>query len=270
MYGLRYPTGLFLFLISALLIMALSDIGGAHGFQLTSSGKLSPGSGASDGLPSLGNFSAGYDYKSFKLNGGVNFNDVKLYYNLPLKVGVANTVVPYAFAYLTDLSDEKSRDFGLASNALSFGGSWLIRLAKGYYAGARGEYDATKYGSNWYSGGQVTGEMIWFVARNNPAGLKVTYCCQSAGDQANFSKNPSGFELAAWYGHQLIPRRARLMLIASGYELDTGGSSDHQRGGALEGSLAILGRLVFLRGRLGYDSILLNNYSVGAGVNLSF
>ncbi len=270
MFGFRYRSGVFLLVASSVLILTLVDIGGAQGFPLTSLEKPSLGSGSSGGAPSLGNFSAGYNYNSYKAWGGINFNDLRLRYRLPLRVGAGNTLTPYALAYLTNLSDQQSSDFGLVSNALSFGGWWLSRLGNGYYVGARGEYDATKFGQNWYSGGLVAGELAWFVSSHNLTSLRVTYSSHSAGDQDIFSKNPSGYELAAAYGHQFIPGRARLTLIASGYEVDPGGSSDRQRGGALEAGLEVLGRLVFLRGRLGYDSIILNNYSAGAGVNISF
>jgi hypothetical protein len=253
-----------------LLIPTLADMAEAQSFPFVSLGSFGAVRGHSSLAPSLGNFSAGYIYNSYAVQDGVSFSEVRLRYALPLNTGDGDLVTAFAFAHLTDLSNERSLAFGLASNALRFGGSWLTRVGTGQWVGARGEYDATQRGQDWYSGGQIAGELIWFVSSNNLASLRVTYYSHSAGgDQPVFPKNPSGFELSTWYGHDIIPGRARLMLIVSGYELDIGGLY-RQRGGALEASLSVLGGLLFLKGRLGHDSILLNNYSAGMGLALAF
>jgi hypothetical protein len=225
--------------------------------------------GGSDSV-SLGVLSAGYQYYRYTAGDGINVSELRLRYALPLIIGNGGTAVTgFAMAHITDLSDSQSTASGLAQDALRFGTSWRSRVCGRTFLGARGEYDATKRGGTWYSGGQVAGEMFTFVCNRNVASLKVTYYGESAGNQLIFPKNASGYELSGWYGHEIIPAGARLLLILSGYDFDTG-LPDRQRGWMLEGGLSGPSGWLSLKGGIGHDSILLNTYSVGASINVPF
>jgi hypothetical protein len=229
-------------------------------------GNLGAGCGDSGLVPSLGIFSAGYNYNSY-FHGGVSFDELRLMYSLPLVIGKGDIVDAFAFAYITDLKSSP-QTFGLADAALRFGGSWGKRLRHGLYVLASGEYDASRREGTWYSGGSAAIEMTQFVGYD-AASLRVTYYSEAVGDQLIFTKNPSGYEVAAWYAHTISAVGVSLMLISSGYDLDTGESA-HQRGWALEASLSDPSGLFLLNGSIGYDSVVLSNYTVGGAINLPF
>ena len=247
------------------LLIPPTFIGGAASPQsYFSLGNLGAGCGDS-GLPYLGNFSAGYNYNSC-FQGGVSFNELRLIYALPLLTEDGDLVRPFIIAYITDLKNSP-RAFGLADALLRFGGSWSTRLGQGWWVGARGEYDATRRRGTWHSGGRAALEMFQFVGRDI-ATLRVTYQAESAGDQLIFLKNPTGYEVAVWYSHDLFYGGPRLMLKASGYDFDTGSSK--QRGWNMGASLSMSGGLFTLKGTAGHDSVMLDNYSVGAFCTLAF
>lgn len=224
------------------------------------------GSGISGFSRFLGNFSAGYNYHSLSFRDGVRFDELRLRYSVPLRIG--NGVVNgFAIAHITDLKD-RTLTLGLADAALRFGGNWLTKMGGRAYFGLRGEYDATRRGNQWYSGGQAAVEMFQFIDRDI-ASLRVTYYAESAGDQLYLTNKPSkGWEVVAWYSHAVNAVGARLMLIVDGYELDNG-LPDYQRGWNLKASVSDRTGLFFLSGGLGYDSFVLSNYTVGASINLS-
>jgi hypothetical protein len=228
-----------------------------------------PISGCNDPYASLGLFSAGYNYHSFNVEDGIRFNELRLRYALPLRISNGDTVTGFALAHITDLPDSQSTAFGLASDMLRFGGSWRTRLCNGLYLGARGEYDATRQGGTWFSGGQAAIEMFSFVCGSNLAHLRVTYYGGSAGNQLIFPTNPSGYEGSIGYWHELLSRGPRLLLLVSGYDLNAG-TGNKQRGWGLESAVSGAGGLFNLNGRIGYDSVVLYNYTLGAAVNLTF
>jgi hypothetical protein len=188
-------------------------------------------------------------------------------YTLPLLLDNGDAVRPYVLAYITNVNDS-AQAFGLADALLRFGGSWRTKLSEGFWVGARGEYDATRRLGKWYSGGQAAIEMFQCVGRDT-ASLRVTYYAESGGDQLIFPQSPTGYEVALWYAHDLFACGPRLMLTASGYDFNTGGSGD-QRGWNMGANLRFAGGLFSLNGTVGHDSVILDNYTVGASCTLAF
>lgn len=262
----RHRVPFFLALMPVLVGFMLVDVAGAQSHL--SLGNASAGCSESRLVPSLGLFSAGYNYNSYGFRGGVRYNELRLNYSLPFfQISNRGFVNAFTLAHITDLKNSPET-LGLADAALRFGGTWLTRLRRGSYVGVSGEYDATRRGQKWYSGGQAAIEMFQSVG-SDMASLKVTYYSESAGDNLVYRKSPTGYEVAAWYAHRISAVRARLMLIASGYDLDNG-ASEHQRGWSLQASLSDPSGLFLLKGGMGYDSVVLSNYNVGAAINLLF
>src|SRR5208283_4205729 len=161
-----------------------------------SSGNLGSGCGNCGLAPSLGIFRAGYNYNGYS-QVGINFSELRLMYTLPLLLDNGDAVRPYVLAYITNVNDA-AQAFGLADALLRIGGSWRTRLSKGFWVGARGEYDATRRLGTWYSGGQAAVEMFQCLGRDT-ASLRVTYYAESAGNQLIFPQNPKGYEVDLWY-----------------------------------------------------------------------
>ena len=287
----HYRVALSLLIAPILLIATLVGVAGAQGFpqlpaqsgsfipptfsggrgaapqSYLSLGNAGAGRGDSGFASSRGMFSAGYNYNRYGFQGGVGTNELRLRYSVPFRISNGDVVNAFTLVYLTNLNDVL-QTFGFADAALRFGGTWLKRLRRGSYVGARGEYDPTRRQGTWYSGGQAAIEMFQFIG-SDIASLRVTYYSQSAGDNLIFTKTPTGYEVAACYAHTISAVGARLMLIASGYDTDAG-ASEHQRGWSLRASLSDRSGLFSLNGGTGYDSVVLNNYTVGAAINLPF
>jgi|SRR5208283_1428080 len=290
MFASHYRVANVLLIVPILLISTLMGVAGAQGIpqlptqsgsfippafngggsaspqSFLSLGNLGAGCGDSGLVPSLGIFRAGYNYNSY-LQGGIKFSELRLMYTLPLLLDNGDAVRPYVLAYITNLNDS-AQAFGLADVLLRFGGSWRTRLRDGLWLGAQGEYDATRRLGTWYSGGQAAIEMFQCVGRDT-ASLRVTYYAESAGNQLIFTKSPTGYEVALWYAHDLFACGPRLMLTGSGYDFNTGGSGD-QRGWNLGANLWMAGGLFSLNGSVGHDSVISDNYTLGASCTLAF
>ena len=120
-----------------------------------------------------------------------------------------------------------------------------------------------------YSGGQAAIETFHYVCGPNLASLRVTYYAESAGDQLIFAKSPSGYEVTMGYSHELFYCGPRLILASSAYDFDAGQPAK-QRGWYLGASVMLAQGLLTLKATAGYDSVILNNYTVGADVRLPF
>jgi len=216
---------------------------------------------------SLGLLSTDYKYRSLSIGDGVRFSELSLNYYLPVFMDSNTFLTPFAIAYVNNVKDS-TQALGLADAMLRFGGVLRTKLNSDLWGGVGGEYDSVRRLGNWYSGGQARIELFQFIGRNL-ASLRVQYYSESAGDQPVTTNNSTGYEITLGYSQDIFQNGPRLLLAASGYESGSG-SPDKLRGWFVRAGLSMAQGLLTLKGGAGHDSLVLNNYWVGASVNLLF
>lgn len=180
---------------------------------------------------------------------GLYYNQWKLFYQTPLKVGPAT--------FLNGCLRGEYNDFGNSAQppgavtALAQGGIELLQhIHNGNYVTSYAGFGGTRRQGTWNGGGQASLGILSQIGRADTASIGVTYYADSIPETIQFPDKPSGYEVTAGYTHSLGSGLPWLSATIGAYRFNTGTTYNGWR---LTGDVASPFNALSLRGEVGYD-----------------
>ena len=152
---------------------------------------------SSKGLPNSISASFGNSYSN-----GIYYNQWKMFYQAPLKIGSATFLNAYARGDYNDFGNSV-QPYGTVT-ALAQGGASLVqKVSPGNYLTSNVGLGGTRRQGTWYGGGQGSVGILSRIGRTDAARLNFTYYADSISDPIQFPDKPTGYEFTAGEPHPI-------------------------------------------------------------------
>lgn len=196
---------------------------------------------------------------------GLYYNQWKMFYQTPLKMGPATFLNGYARAEYNDFGN--SQPYGSVTALAQIGADVVQHIHNGCYLYSYAGIGGTRRQGNWYGGGQASLGFLNQIGRADSMSLGVTYYADSVGDTVQFPDKPSGYEFTAGYTHSLGSGQPWVSATIGTYRFNTGTTYNGWR---LTGDVSSPFNVLSFRGEVGHDPYNGNFRSLSAMLTYFF
>lgn len=197
---------------------------------------------------------------------GVYYNQWKMFYQTPLKMGPATFLNACMRGEYNDFGNS-SQPYGSVTALAQFGADMLQHIHNGYYLTSYAGFGGTRREGKWYGGGQASLGVLNQIGRTDSMSLGVTYYADSISDPIQFPDKPSGYEFTAGYTHSLGAGLPWVSGTMGAYRFNTGTTFNGWR---LTGDISSPCNMLTLKGEVGYDPYNGNFRSLSAMLTYFF
>lgn len=197
---------------------------------------------------------------------GVHYNQWKMFYQTPLKMGPATFLNAYMRGEYNDFGNSR-QPYGSVTALAQFGVDVLQHIHNGCYLASYAGFGGTRRQGKWYGGGQASLGILSQIGRTDSMSLGFTYYADSISDPIQFPDKPSGYEFTAGYTHSLGSGLPWVSASIGAYRFNTGTTFNGWR---LTGDISSPFNILSLKGEVGYDPYNGNYRSLSAMLTYFF